>query len=54
MNEGRDVARAVDALRRGWPVSIDGNSFLAIETTDEAAELEAALRVEWLPRLYKQ
>ena len=30
----RDVARAIDALRRGWPVMIDGVSFLAIERTD--------------------
>lgn len=37
MNEKRDVARAVDALRRGWPVSIGGNTFLAVETADEAA-----------------
>ena len=37
MIEGRDVARAVDALRRGWPVSIDGSMFLAIETADQAA-----------------
>ena len=37
MSAGRDVARAVDALRRGWPVSIDGTSFLAIETADEDA-----------------
>ncbi len=36
MNEGRDVARAVDALRRGWPVEIGGTAFLAIETADEA------------------
>jgi GTP cyclohydrolase II len=35
--DARNVARAVDALRRGWPVSIDGNSYLAIETADEAA-----------------
>ncbi|MFN3944189.1 MAG: GTP cyclohydrolase II [Allosphingosinicella sp.] len=37
MNGGRDVARAVDALRRGWPVEIDGTAFLAVETADEAA-----------------
>ena len=36
MNGGRDVARAVDALRRGWPIDIDGTAFLAIETADEA------------------
>lgn len=37
MTAGRDVARAVDALRRGWPVAIDGSLFLAIETCDDAA-----------------
>jgi GTP cyclohydrolase II len=37
LNEERDVARAIDALRRGWPVEIDGTGFLAIETADEAA-----------------
>lgn len=44
MNLGRDVARAVDALRRGWPVTIDGTSFLAIETADDAglAEFDAS------------
>jgi GTP cyclohydrolase II len=31
------VARAVDALRRGWPVTIDGTAFLAVETADDAA-----------------
>jgi len=30
----RDVARAIDALRRGWPVAIDGISLLAVETAD--------------------
>jgi GTP cyclohydrolase II len=30
----RDVARAIDALRRGWPVAVDDISFLAIETAD--------------------
>jgi GTP cyclohydrolase II len=33
----RDVARAVDALKRGWTVEIDGSTFLAIETADEGA-----------------
>jgi GTP cyclohydrolase II len=33
----RDVARAIDALRRGWPVAVDQVSFLAIETADAAA-----------------
>jgi GTP cyclohydrolase II len=32
----RDLARAVDALRRGWPVTIDGIGYLAVETADEA------------------
>lgn len=30
----RDVARAIDALRRGWPVAVDGTSVLAVETAD--------------------
>jgi GTP cyclohydrolase II len=30
----RDVARAIDALRRGWPVAVDEVSLLAIETAD--------------------
>jgi GTP cyclohydrolase II len=34
---GRDVARAIDALRRGWPVRIGGIGFLAVETADEAS-----------------
>jgi GTP cyclohydrolase II len=37
LSGGRDVARAIDALRRGWPVRIDGVGFLAVETADEAA-----------------
>ncbi len=37
MSEGRDVARAIDALRRGWPVVVGGTAFLAVETaTDES------------------
>ena len=36
MSAGRDVARAIDALRRGWPVAIDGLVFLAVETADDA------------------
>jgi GTP cyclohydrolase II len=40
MTTGRDVARAVDALRRGWPVEIDGTNFLAVETADEAGLAE--------------
>ncbi|MES2339834.1 MAG: GTP cyclohydrolase II [Pseudomonadota bacterium] len=34
MSGPRDVARAIDALRRGWPVAIDGLSLLAIESAD--------------------
>jgi GTP cyclohydrolase II len=30
----RDVARAIDALRRGWPVAVDDIAFLAVETAD--------------------
>jgi GTP cyclohydrolase II len=30
----RDVARAIDALRRGWPVAVDDVLFLAVETAD--------------------
>lgn len=40
MSQGRDVARAIDALRRGWPVAIDDVRFLAIETADPAALAE--------------
>jgi GTP cyclohydrolase II len=36
LKPGRGVARAVDALRRGWAVEIDGTTFLAVETADEA------------------
>ena len=32
MSSARDVARAIDALRRGWPVAVDGSLFLAVET----------------------
>ena len=35
MTNDRQVARAVDALRRGWAVQVDGLSVLAIETADE-------------------
>jgi GTP cyclohydrolase II len=37
LSGGRDVARAIDALRRGWPVRIGGVGFLAVETADEAS-----------------
>jgi GTP cyclohydrolase II len=33
----RAPARAADALRRGWPILIDGTGFLAVETADAAA-----------------
>ncbi len=33
--DARNVARAIDALRRGWPISIDAMLFLAVETADE-------------------
>jgi GTP cyclohydrolase II len=35
LSEARDIARAVDALRRGWPVLVDETAFLAVETADE-------------------
>jgi GTP cyclohydrolase II len=36
VSEARSVARAIDALRRGWPVTIDGVlSVLAIESADD-------------------
>ena len=39
MSDPRDAARAVDALRRGWPVRIEGAdgalAVLAVETADE-------------------
>jgi GTP cyclohydrolase II len=37
LSEGRAVARAVDALRRGWTVAVDGLAILAVETADDAA-----------------
>ncbi|MEG3181648.1 GTP cyclohydrolase II [Sphingomonas sp. LT1P40] len=40
MSDARSVARAIDALRRGWPIAIRGSSgtlsLLAIETGDAA------------------
>lgn len=36
MNDPRDTAKAIDALRRGWPVCIDGViTLLSIETADD-------------------
>jgi GTP cyclohydrolase II len=40
LTEGRAAARAIDALRRGWPVAVDGVAILAVETA-EAATLAA-------------
>lgn len=37
MTGARDVARAIDALRRGWPVAVGDISFLAIETAGAEA-----------------
>ncbi len=37
MSGARDVARAIDALRRGWPVAIDGLIVLAVERTEPEA-----------------
>ena len=37
MTGGRDVARAIDALRRGWTVTVDGTAYLGVETADDAA-----------------
>ncbi|MGZ8360392.1 MAG: GTP cyclohydrolase II [Allosphingosinicella sp.] len=34
MSGAREVARAIDALRRGWPVAVDDILFLAVETAD--------------------
>ena len=40
MSGARDVARAIDALRRGWPVGLGDSRLLAVETADREA-LEA-------------
>lgn len=37
MSGARDVARAIDALRRGWSVAVDEIHFLAVETAGEEA-----------------
>ncbi|NML07320.1 GTP cyclohydrolase II [Sphingomonas sp. G-3-2-10] len=34
MSDPRAAARAIDALRRGWPVAIEGLALLAVETAD--------------------
>jgi GTP cyclohydrolase II len=48
----RDVARAIDALRRGWPAAVDDISLLAVETADaeglaafDGADAPAALLI---------
>jgi GTP cyclohydrolase II len=33
---GRDVARGIDALRRGWPILLGGTAFLAVETAGDS------------------
>jgi len=45
-----DVAGAIEALRRGRPVAIDGSGFLAVETADAdaLAKLDAAGRADLL------
>jgi GTP cyclohydrolase II len=37
LSEGRDVARAIQALRRGLPVTVDGTPVLAVETASADA-----------------
>ena len=37
MTAGRQVARAIDSLRRGWAVRIGATGFLAVETADDTA-----------------
>lgn len=34
MSGAQDVARAIDALRRGWPITLGGIDLLAVETAD--------------------
>lgn len=48
MSGGRDVARAVDALRRGWPIRVAGTAFLAVESADDAglAAFDAGRRAD--------
>ncbi|HEX8485142.1 GTP cyclohydrolase II [Sphingomonas sp.] len=36
MSDPRAAARAIDALRRGWPIAVGGYTLLAVETGDEA------------------
>jgi GTP cyclohydrolase II len=37
LSGARDVARAIDALRRGWTVAVDDILILAVETADQEA-----------------
>ena len=50
LSAARDVARAIDAFRRGWPVAVDEIHFLAVETAgDEAlASFEGEHRADLL------
>lgn len=50
MKDSREVARAIDALRRGWPISLDGQGLLAVETadTEALAELDRTERADLL------
>lgn len=34
MSDSRAAARAIDALRRGWPIAVDGTAMLSVETAD--------------------
>jgi GTP cyclohydrolase II len=36
VSDGKNIARAIDALRRGWSIGIGGSLFLAVETADDA------------------
>ena len=36
MSDARDAARAIDAMRRGWPIAIGGVTLLTVETADAA------------------
>jgi GTP cyclohydrolase II len=40
LSDPRQVARAIDALRRGWPIALDGRGLLAIEAADAEALAE--------------
>jgi GTP cyclohydrolase II len=37
VSAGKDIARAIDAVRRGWPIGIGTSLFLAVETADDAS-----------------